>query len=86
MLMKAKLNFTSTVVGNHPNVLKFIGAVVEDHASESYIGPRDNSVQFVVDLYRGDRFLAATNHAVKMCIYSSIDYVLEFNLLISVSS
>ena len=36
MLMKAKINFTATVVGNHPNVIKFIGAVVEDHASESH--------------------------------------------------
>ena len=42
------------------------------------------SVQFVVDLYRGDRFLPATNHTVKMCIYSSIDYDLDFNLSISV--
>ena len=35
MLMKAKINFTATVVGNHPNVIKFVGAVVEDHASKS---------------------------------------------------
>ena len=39
------------------------------------MGPRGISVHFVVDLYRGDRFVAATNHTVKMCIYSSIDYV-----------
>ena len=44
------------------------------------------SVQFVVDLYRGDHFVAATNHLVKMCIYSSIDYVMDFHLSISVSS
>ena len=47
---------------------------------------RGLSVQFVVDLYRGDRFVAATNNIVRMCIYSSIEYVLDFNLLISVSS
>lgn len=34
-LMKAKINFTATVVGNHPNILKFIGAVVEDPASKN---------------------------------------------------
>ena len=28
--MKAKINFTATVVGSHPNVLKFMGAVVDD--------------------------------------------------------
>ena len=44
------------------------------------------AVQFVVDLYRGDRFVPATNRKVKMCIYSSIDYVLDLNLSISVSS
>ena len=46
-------------------------------------GPHGISVQFVVHLYRGDRFVAAT---VRICIYSSIDYVLDFNLSISVSS
>ena len=51
------------------------------------MGPRGISVQFVVDLYRGDRFVAAKKkHTVKMCIYSSIDYVLDFNLSINVSS
>ena len=50
------------------------------------MGPRGISVQFVIDLYRGDRFVAAKNHTVKMCIYSSVDYVLDFNLSISVSS
>ena len=45
------------------------------------MGPRGVSVQFVVDLYSGDRFVAATNHTVKMCIYSSDEYVLDFNLL-----
>lgn len=30
ILMKAKINFTATVVGSHPNVLKFMGAVVDD--------------------------------------------------------
>ena len=49
------------------------------------MGPRGISEQFVVDLYRGDRFVAAKHHTVKMCIYSSIDYVLDFNLSISVS-
>ena len=44
------------------------------------------SVQFVVDLYRGDNVVTATNHTVKICIYKSIDYVLNFNLSISVSS
>ena len=39
------------------------------------MGPRGISVQFVVGLYRGDRFVAATNHTIKMGIYSSIDYV-----------
>ncbi|KAL3832350.1 hypothetical protein ACJMK2_024002 [Sinanodonta woodiana] len=34
-LMMAKINFTGTQVGNHPNVLKFIGAVIDDDA----IGP-----------------------------------------------
>ena len=42
------------------------------------------SVQFVLDLYCGDPFVAATNHTVKMCIYSSNDYVLDFNLSINV--
>ena len=50
------------------------------------MGPYGISVQFVLDLYRGDRFVAATNHTVKMCIYSSVDYVLDFNLSVSVSS
>ena len=50
------------------------------------MGPRGTSVQFVVDLYHVDSFVAATNHIGKMCIYSSIDYVLDFNLSISVSS
>ena len=50
------------------------------------MGPRGISVQFVVDLYRGDHLVAATKHTVKMCIYSSIDYVLDFNFYISVSS
>ena len=50
------------------------------------MGPRGIFVQFIVDLYRGDRYVAAKNHTVKMCIYSSIDYVLDFNLSISVSS
>lgn len=31
--MKAKINFTGTVVGDHPNVLKFLGAVTGDEAS-----------------------------------------------------
>ena len=48
--------------------------------------PCGSYVQFVVDLYRGDRFVAATNRTVKMCIYSSIDYVLDFDLSISVFS
>jgi hypothetical protein len=34
MLMKAKINFTGTVVGSHPNVLKFLGAVVGDDRSK----------------------------------------------------
>ena len=50
------------------------------------LGPCGISVQFVVDLYRGDRFVAMTNHTAKMCIYTSIDRVLDFNLSISVSS
>ncbi|WAR10288.1 hypothetical protein MAR_035364, partial [Mya arenaria] len=29
-LMKAKINYFSTVVGKHENVIKFIGAVVDD--------------------------------------------------------
>ena len=32
------------------------------------MGPCGISVQFVIDLYRGGRFVAATNHTVKMCI------------------
>ena len=32
-LMKAKINFTATVVGDHPNIVKFIGAVVDDTGS-----------------------------------------------------
>ena len=44
------------------------------------MGPCGISVQFVVDLYCGDHFVAEKNHTVKMCIYSSIDYVLDFNL------
>ena len=47
--------------------------------------PYGISVQFVIDLYRGDCFVAATNHTVKICIYSPIDYVLDFNLSISMS-
>ena len=43
--------------------------------------PRGISVQFVVDLYRGDRFVTATNHTVKMCIYSSTDYVVDLKPL-----
>ena len=50
------------------------------------MGPSGISVQFVVDLHRGDCFVAAKSHTVKLCIYSSVDYVLDFNLSISVSS
>ena len=50
------------------------------------MGPRGMSVQFVVDLYCGDRFVAVTNHTIKMCVYSSMAYVLDFNLSISVPS
>ena len=50
------------------------------------MGPRGISVQFVFDMYWGVCFVAVTNHTVKMCIYSSIDYVLDFNLSISMSS
>ena len=50
------------------------------------MGPCGISVQFVFYLYGGDRFVAATNHTVKMCIYSPIDYVLDLSLSISVSS
>ena len=49
------------------------------------MGPRGIFVQFVVDLYSGNGFVAAKNHTVKMCIYSSVDYVLDFNFSISVS-
>ena len=34
LLMKAKINFTATAVGNHPNVIKFIGAVMDDHTGK----------------------------------------------------
>ncbi|XP_060598183.1 uncharacterized protein LOC132751969 isoform X2 [Ruditapes philippinarum] len=37
MLMKAKINFTGTVVGSHPNVLKFLGAVVGDDRMGPFI-------------------------------------------------
>ena len=50
------------------------------------MGQREISVQFVGDMYRGDRFVAAANHTVKTCIYSSVDYALDFNLSISVYS
>ena len=36
------------------------------------------SVEFVVEMYRGDRFVAATNNTVRMCIYSFVEYVLDF--------
>ena len=48
------------------------------------LGPRDISVQFVVDLYHGGRFVAVTNHTVRMCTYPSVDYVLDSNLSVSV--
>lgn len=32
-LMKAKINFTGKEVGNHPNILTFVGAVLSDKAS-----------------------------------------------------
>ena len=50
------------------------------------MGPHGIYVQFVIDLYRGDCFVAATNHTVRMCTYLSIDYVLDLNLSISVYS
>ena len=50
------------------------------------MGPHGISVQFIVDLYRRDRFVTAKNHTVKTYNYSSIDYVLDFDLSISVSS
>lgn len=34
--MKAKINFTGSVVGDHPNILKFIGAVVNDEACKFF--------------------------------------------------
>ena len=37
MLMKAKINFTATIVGKHPNVVKFIGAVIDDPASKAIV-------------------------------------------------
>ena len=50
------------------------------------MGPCGISVQFAVELYHRDHFVAEKNHTAKMCIYSSVDYVLDFNLSISVSS
>ena len=50
------------------------------------MGPHGISVQFIVDLYRRDRFVTAKNRTVKTYNYSSIDYVLDFDLSISVSS
>ena len=50
------------------------------------MGPRGISVQFAVDLYRGDRFVAATYRTVTMDIYSSNDYVLDLNLSVGVFS
>ena len=37
-------------------------------------------------MFSGDRFVAAKSHTVKMCIYWSTDYVLDFNLSMSMSS
>ena len=51
--------------------------------SNHCMGPRGFSVQFVVDLLICI-CVAVTNHRIKMCIYSSIDYYLDFNLSLSV--
>ena len=56
------------------------------HSQFHCMGPCGISVQFVIDLYCGDRFVAVPNHTVKVDIYLSTDYVLDFNLSISVSS
>ncbi|XP_053393450.1 uncharacterized protein LOC123562440 isoform X2 [Mercenaria mercenaria] len=37
LLMKAKINFTGDKVGDHPNILRFIGAVVSDDAMGPFI-------------------------------------------------
>ncbi|XP_053393446.1 uncharacterized protein LOC123564849 [Mercenaria mercenaria] len=37
LLMKAKINFTGGRIGDHPNVLKFVGAVVSDDAMGPFI-------------------------------------------------
>ncbi|KAL4222693.1 hypothetical protein ACF0H5_018734 [Mactra antiquata] len=37
LLMKAKINFTGQIVGDHPNVLKFVGAVISDDAMGPFI-------------------------------------------------
>ncbi|XP_053381408.1 uncharacterized protein LOC128549125 isoform X2 [Mercenaria mercenaria] len=37
LLMKAKINFTGEMVGEHPNILKFIGAVISDDAMGPFI-------------------------------------------------
>ena len=69
------------MITDHTKILLFF------HPKQYHsMGPHGISVQLVIDLYRGDRFVAATNHTVKMCIYSSTDYVLDFYLSISVSS
>ena len=36
-LMKAKINFTATVVISHPNIVKFVGAVVDDTTSKNML-------------------------------------------------
>jgi hypothetical protein len=32
MSMRAKINFYATQVGEHPNILRFLGAVVDDES------------------------------------------------------
>lgn len=45
ILMKAKINFTATVVGDYPNVIKFLGAVVDD-ARSTYLLNLVNTFNF----------------------------------------
>ena len=61
--MKAKINFTGGNVGEHPNVLKFIGAVVHDDASV---------YKFINDILSGSNLLSIFKERCCIKLYAWI--------------
>ncbi|WAQ93657.1 FER-like protein [Mya arenaria] len=69
LLMKAKVNFSSDRVGDHPNVIKFVGAIfcengtlkdyLEKNKSNMNVEMQENLFRFGLDIAKGMEFLAS---------------------------